>query len=130
MKTILVDAVYCFVMPKGDGFGIHKEMHDLLETFPNRKIILTGANEEQQKKYGLDRMPYELFTLKHDPEKSDPRYFEIMLEHFGFNKDEVVYFEHDEGAVKSARSAGITTYHYDEEKGDLEALKEFLTENV
>ncbi len=69
MKTILVDAVDTFVI---EGEGIFREMHDLLETFPNRKIILTGANDEQFKEFGLDKMPYEVFTLKHNPEKTDP----------------------------------------------------------
>jgi len=46
MKTILVDAVQVFIIK---GEGIFKEMYDLLETFPNKKIILTGANDEQFK---------------------------------------------------------------------------------
>jgi len=130
MKTILVDAVDGFVIESEGDFKIFKEMHDLLETFPNRKIILTGANDEQFKKFGLDSMPYEVFTLKHDPEKTDPKYYEKMLEHFGLSKDDVVYFEHNPEAVKSAESAGIKSYYYDPEKKDLEALKNFLTENL
>jgi len=71
MKTILVDAVDCFVIEKEDGtFHIFKEIQDLLENFPNKKIILTGANDEQSKKFGLDKMPWEVFTLKHNPEKN------------------------------------------------------------
>ena len=127
MKTILVDAVNAFVI---EGKGIFKEMHDLLETFPNRKIILTGANDEQFKKFGLDNMPYQVFTLKHAPEKTDPKYYEMMLVHLGLSKDDVVYFEHNEDAVKSAQSVGIKTYHYDPDKKDLKALKDFLTENL
>lgn len=46
MKTILVDIVDTFVIETGGTFGIFKEMHDLFETFENRKIILTGANDE------------------------------------------------------------------------------------
>ena len=130
MKTILVDAVDSFVIESEGSFEIFKEMHDLLETFPNRKIILTGANDEQFKKFGLDKMPYEVFTLKHNPEKTDPKYFETMLEHFGLSKDEVVYFEHNPEAVKSAESVGIKSYYYDPEKKDLGALKQFLTENL
>ena len=84
MKTILVDAIDAFVIENEGGFKIFKEMHDLLETFPNRKIILTGANDEQFKKFGLDKMPYEVFTLKHNPEKTDPKYYKIMLEHLGY----------------------------------------------
>ncbi|KKU10956.1 MAG: hypothetical protein UX14_C0006G0001, partial [Parcubacteria group bacterium GW2011_GWF1_45_5] len=62
MKTILVDAVNAFVIESEGSFKIFKEMHDLLETFPNRKIILTGANDEQFKQFGLNTMPYEVFT--------------------------------------------------------------------
>ena len=130
MKTILVDAVDGFVIETENGFQIFKEMRDLLETFSNRKIILTGANDEQFKKFGLDKMPYEVFTLKHNPEKTDPKYFETMLEHFGLSKDDVIYFEHNPEAVKSAESVGIKSYYYDTEKKDLVALKSFLTENL
>ena len=130
MKTILVDAVDGFVIETANGFQIFKEMHDLLETFPNRKIILTGANDEQFKKFGLDKMSYEVFTLKHNPEKTDPTYFETMLKNFGLSKDDVIYFEHNPEAAKSAEFVGIKSYYYDPEKKDLVALKSFLTENL
>lgn len=126
MKTILVDAVDCLVSDTGE---IYKEMHDLLETYSNRKIILTGANDEQFKKFGLDKMPYEVFTLKHNPEKTDPSYYEKMLEHFGLGKDEVIYFEHNPEAVKSAQSVGINSYCFEYGKKDLNALRDFLTKN-
>lgn len=127
MKTILVDAVFTFISPEGEIF---KEMHKLLEEFPNRKIILTGADYESTNQYGLNDAPYEVFTLKHDPEKTEPKYFEMMLEHFGLKADEVIYLEHGEEAVKSAQSVGIKTYFYDAEKKDLESLKKFLVNNV
>lgn len=127
MKTILVDAVNTFVIIDE---GMFQEMYDLLETFPNKKIILTNANDEQMIKFGLNDMPYEVFTLKHDPNKPDPNYFVTMLKHFNLSKDDVVYFEHDEGAVNSAKSVGITTLHYDPVKRDLEELKVFLKKNA
>lgn len=130
MKTILVDAVDAFVIESEGAFRIFNEMHDLLETYPNRKIILTGANDGQFKEFGLDKMPYDVFTLKHNPEKTDPEYYEAMLKHFSLSKDDVVYFEHNPEAVKSAQSTGIKTYYYDPDKKDLEALKYFLSENL
>ena len=129
-KIILVDAVDAFVIESGGKFMIFKEMYDLLEGFPNRKIILTGANDEQFKKFGLDKMPYEVFTLKHNPEKTDPTYYQKMLEHFGLNKENVIYFEHNPNAVKSAQSKGIKSYYYNNDSRDLKALKDFLTENL
>ncbi|MEK7157940.1 MAG: hypothetical protein AAB688_02575 [Patescibacteria group bacterium] len=127
MKTILVDAINTFVIK---GEGIFEGMHKLLEQYPNKKIILTNADDEQMTKYSLDKMPYKVFTLKHNPEKTDSKYYEKMLEHFGLKKDKVVYFEHNADAVKSARSVGIITHHYDKDKKDLETLNKFLADNI
>lgn len=123
MKIILVDAVHAFVSKEGQIF---KEMHDLLETYPNKKIILTGANDEEFKKFMLDKMPYEVFTLRHNPEKTNPKYYEMMFKHFNLTKEDVIYFEHSLKAVESARSLGIDVYFYDNEKRDLVELKRFL----
>lgn len=127
MKTILVDAVHCFVSAKGQIFDA---MHSLLETCPNKKIILTNANDEEFKKFELDKMPYEVFSLKHNPEKTDPKYYGMMLSHFKLTKEEVVYFEHNSEAVKSAQSVGIKTLYYDSDKKDLRELNNFLSENL
>lgn len=127
MKTILVDAISGLFFKDGTMFD---EMYQLLETYPNQKIALTGANDEQFKEFKLDQSPYEVFTLKHNPEKTDPRYFEIMLEHFDLKPEGVIFFEHSSDAVKSAESVGIKTYFYDHTKRDLAGLKDFLDANL
>ncbi len=131
MKTILVDAVYCFIVEGKEGkFEIFNDMYNLLETYSNKKIVLSGASDDKFEEYCLNKLPYELFTLKHNPEKIDPKYFEILLEKYGLDKDDVVYFEHNIDAVKSAESIGIKSYFYDNDKKDLESLKNFLDENL
>ena len=70
MKTILVDAINGLVLEDGTIF---KDMYEMLESFPNQKIVLTGANDEQLKHFNLDKVPYDVFTLIHDPEKTDPK---------------------------------------------------------
>jgi FMN phosphatase YigB (HAD superfamily) len=130
MKTILVDAVHCFVVEKEGKFVVFHDMFVLLEKYPNKKLVLTGANEEQKKRFGLNNIPYEFFTLEHNPEKTDPEYYKKMLLNFNLNKEEVIYFEHDPEAAKSAQSIGINTYFYDNDKKDLESLKKFLDENL
>ncbi|OGH94332.1 MAG: hypothetical protein A2538_00805 [Candidatus Magasanikbacteria bacterium RIFOXYD2_FULL_41_14] len=127
MKTILVDAVHCFVNKEGEIFVA---MQKLLESYLNPKIILSGANDEQFKIFGLDKMPWEVFTLKHDPEKTDSKYYETLLDKYGFKPQDVIYFEHDSEAVKSAQSVGINSYFYDNDKKDLVALKDFLDKNL
>ncbi|MES2014321.1 MAG: hypothetical protein V4437_00710 [Patescibacteria group bacterium] len=127
MKTILVDAVDTFII---EGAGIFEPMYALLETYSNQKVILTNADDEGIKRYGLDSVPYEVFTLRHNPDKTDSEYFKKMLEHFGWSTKDVIYFEHNPEAVKSAEAVGIVAYYYDKDKKDLESLKIFLDKNL
>lgn len=127
MKTILVDAINGLVLEDG---SILEPMLSLLETYHNKKVVLTGANDEQFKEFHLDEVPYEVFTLKHDPEKTDPKYFEIMLEHYDLTPGDVIFFEHNKEAVASAQTVGIKTMYYDHVKQDLGELKTFLTDNL
>ena len=126
MKTILVDARNTFILED----GINQEMKTLLDTYPNRKIILTNANEEERKKIGIVDMPYEVFSLSHNPNKTNPEYNKIMLDKFSLNKDNVIYFEHNIDAIKSAEKVGITTHYYNKESKDIESLKNFLDNNL
>ncbi len=126
MKTILVDAWNTFVTKE----GIFRELKEMLDGFDNKKIILTNANEDERKKFGIIDMPYDVFTLNHDPNKTDALYYKKMLEHFSLKPEETIYFEHNADAVKSAQSVGITTFHYDKDKKDLVALKQFIEENI
>jgi FMN phosphatase YigB (HAD superfamily) len=127
MKIILVDAVDTFVI---EGKGIFLNMHKLLEEYPNKKIILTNANDEQMNVFGLNNRPYEVFTLKHNPDKISLEYFKIMLKHFNLKSKDVIYFEHNKDAVASAQVVGITSFHYDANKKDLTGLKKFLDKNL
>jgi FMN phosphatase YigB (HAD superfamily) len=127
MKTILVDAIGGLVTKDE---GLYKPMVDMLDTFPNKKIILTGANNKEIKKFGLTYLPYELFTLQHDPDKIDPTYYKQMLEHYKLKSHDVIYAEHNPEAAKSAESVGIKTFFYDENKKDIEGLKQFITDNI
>jgi len=129
MKIILVDAVDCLIIRNGENFEILEPMRKILDEFPNRKIILTGADEEQFKKFGLDRMPYEVFTLKHNPEKTNPEYYIKLLDYFNLKPDNVIYFEHNHEAVLSAQSLGIKTHYWDNETRPLKELGVFLKQN-
>lgn len=127
MKTILVDAVYCLVSREGEIF---EDMYKMLEQYPNNKIILSGADDEQFKKWNLDKLPYPVFTIKHNPEKFEPAYYHTLLKQYGLEAEDCIYFEHSEPAVASAQEAGIVTYLYDDTKKDLSALKTFLDNNL
>ncbi len=53
-----------------------------------------------------------------------------MLDNLSLKKQDVIYFEHNENAVKNARSIGIKTYYYDKDQKDLDRLKKFLDSNL
>lgn len=127
MKTILVDAINTFVIPNQ---GVFQDMYKLLEQYPNKKIIMTSADDKQIKEHKLNDLPYEFFTLKHNPEKDDPKYYKIMLKRFNLDPKDIIYFEHNKDAVKSAQSVGIKTFHYNKDKKDLVALKKFIDKEL
>lgn len=127
MKTILVDCINAFV---DKNSWVFQEMYQLLETYGNTKVILTSANWEQQDKFGLNQLPYPLFSLEHNPEKSDSKYYEIFLKEYELESSNVIYFEHNIDACKSAKKVGIKTYYYDASAKDLGELKIFLDANI
>lgn len=127
MKTILVDALDGIINSDGTLF---QEMYELLEQYPNRKVIVTNANDQQFKQFNFDIAPYEIFTLKHNPDKVDPTYFRTLLDQYQLAPTDAIYFEHDEAACSSAHSLGIPTYHYSHEERDLAKLKVFLDEHL
>ena len=127
MKTILVDALNTFVDKEN---GIFREMHSLLDSYPNKKIVVTNANSSEMELFGLQHLPYEVFSMNHEPNKTDPLYFKTLLEKFKLSADQVIYFEHNPEAVQSAESSQIKSYHYDKDSKDLTALKAFIDANL
>ena len=123
-KIILVDAYHCLF----DENGINTEMQEILDLFPNRKIVLTNANDEQIIEFGIDKSPYEVFTLKHNPNKNEGRYYEKMLDYFGLEAENCIYIEHSKESVKQAEALEIKTFHYTDES--IKLLEEFIRENI
>ncbi len=127
MKTILVDAINTFFIK---WEWVNKDMYKLLEKYKNKKIILTNAWEQKQKSLGFVDMPYEVFTLNFNPEKTKPDYYKIFLSKYGLSASDLIYFEHNQGAVESAKSIWINTYYYDKDKKDLKWLEKFIKNNL
>ena len=125
MKTILVDAWNTFITEK----GINKDLKTLLDSHINPKIILTNANQEECLKFGIVNMPYEVFSLEHQPNKTDKIYFEKFLEQYNLTPQDVIYFEHNIEAVNSAKSIGIQTFHFNP-LASLNNLATFINENI
>ena len=122
MKIILVDAWNTFVKEK----KIDNELYKILEAFSNKKIILTNASQNERKEYGIIQMPYNVFSLSHNPEKSDPKYFQILCDKYNLNPDDLLYIEHNKIAYKTATLFGIISLLYE---GDNKSVEDFLLKN-
>lgn len=105
-------------------------MNNIFVTYPNRKIVLTGANDKEFSQHGLDKIPYEVFTLKHNPEKSNPNYYKILLEKFDMIVEDLIYIEHNLEAVRSAESLNINVFHYNKDLRNINKLNQFLKINI
>jgi len=125
MKIILVDAWNTFIKDKKIDSTIYK----LLEGFKNKKIILTNANDQELINYGIINMPYEVFSLSHKPNKDNPLYFKSLIKKYNLFINDLIYIEHNKEAVKSAKSLGINTYHYNPMEST-DKLSQFLLNSL
>lgn len=125
-KTILVDAYNTLFT----DMGIDQNILSVLESYVNKKIVLTNASDDQMIQFGIDKSPYEVFTLKHEPNKTDGGYYEIMLNQYDLKSEDCIYFEHNKTAVEEARSLGIETHHFSKEDKNYRELTKFIEENI
>jgi HAD superfamily hydrolase (TIGR01509 family) len=126
MKTILVDAWNTLITKN----GVDPVMKELLDQFPNPKIIVTNANAEEQRSFGMVNLPYPLYSMNHHPDKTDPYYFECLLKAYDLKAEDTLYFEHNADAVASSASAGITAYWFNKNNRDLDKLRQFLESSL
>lgn len=125
IQYILVDAWNTLVTED----GVNNQMLSLLNQYETRKVIVTNATEEEKIKLGIVEMPYPVFSLVHQPDKTDPIYFMRLLSYLSVTYEEVIYFDHHPKACEAAISLGIKTHlHY---KGaTLEHLSTFLDKHL
>ena len=126
MKIILVDARNTFITQE----GFSQPMKALLNNFKNRKIIVTNADASEKITLWMVDLPYELFSLSHQPDKTDPSYFLTLCQELNVQPWDLIYFEHNPQAVNAAQSLGIPSWHYDKDTKDLVWLKAFLSEHL
>ena len=116
VKYILVDAWNTLVTET----GINTRLVSLLDSFETPKIIVTNANEEEKVKFGIVNMPYPVFSLAHQPNKTDPLYFKKLLLHLSvtltiklathkvFKRQSIICLNHFYGSYRPfVRSVGL-----------------------
>ena len=94
--------------------------------YSNKKLILTNATSLEQEELGIINMPYEVFSLCHNPEKTDPLYFKTLCKKMNFKKENLLYIEHNNDALESARSFGINSFLFN---GNYSQVRKYLIKN-
>ena len=74
-------------------------------------------------------MPYDVFSLSHNPNKDDSLYFKLLIEKYNLSNTNLIYIEHNYEAVQSAMSIGIKTHHYNP-KDSNDKVYQFLLKNI
>ena len=125
ITTILCDLIGTFADKKGN---IYQDINELLKTFPQQKILLTSATNQQLKEFKLTNMPYPIYTTEHTIEKNSPEYYKKLLKQFNLTPQEVIYIERKPEAIETAKQLGIKTIEFNAEDRDINIVKKLLLE--
>ena len=118
-KTILVDGMFCIYDKE---FNVNKELLKIINSFNARKILVVNGFREKGKQ-ALIGSDFLAFSLEEEKIKKDnPEYFKTLLSRYDLKIYEVLYFDHDENNVKTAKSLGIVSTQY----LNNEQIEEFL----
>lgn len=121
-KTILVDGMHCLY---SDKFEINEELLQTISNFNARKILVVNGYKKEAEEL-LNAHGYEVFCLQEDGLKKDqPEFFLKLLAKYSLKPEEVIYFDHLDANVDSAKSVGITSELYTE----VPKTKQFIEQN-
>jgi leucyl-tRNA synthetase/ADP-ribose pyrophosphatase YjhB (NUDIX family) len=124
VDTILIDAVFCLINKTESGMSLNQELFDYLERLPQRKIVVTNAKDQNLvtiKQLVGDK--FEVFSLRFDPEKTDPKFYETMIKNLSIDTSSTIYFDHNTDNLKSAKSNGIHCFQYTSNQQAISTLK-------
>jgi len=112
IKAILIDAIGCLFDEKRK---VNEELLEIIKKYDLKKIIVTNIEKKDQKNQRILEVikgnNIDLFTLEGNPKKTDSNFFKKLLDKYQLMPEEVIYFDHSEDNLSSAKEAGITKTH-------------------
>jgi alanyl-tRNA synthetase len=122
IKVILTDAINALIDKSGK---LNKELAEILQNTGKKIVVVTNA-EISEIKSKLGNYNFEIFSLLRNPEKSNSKYFKVLLEKYNLKPEEVIYFDHKEENIKSAKENTINCVKYK----DNNQIKTFIEANM
>ena len=126
IKAILVDAISCLFDEKRK---INKKLLEMLLSYNLQLIIVTNVDlKDIINKPIIDIIGQNIsvFTIKNNPNKTNPQYFKELLREYNLNPNEIIYFDHSKENINSAEKIGINSELYK----NLNQIKKFIDENL
>ncbi|MEK7498199.1 MAG: HAD-IA family hydrolase, partial [Patescibacteria group bacterium] len=122
-KVILIDGMNCLY---DENFKINKGLLEIINHFNSQSILV--VNNFREKGYNLVKETnWKAFSLEEKKIKKDnPEYFKLLLKEFNIIPEEVIYFDHKKENIESAKSIGINSILYKDNK----QIKEFIENNL
>ena len=119
-RTVLVDGMHCIYDKK---FKLNEELLDILNSFDANKILVVKKFRNK----GKELTGFEAFSLEEEGiGKDNPEYFEKLIEEFNLNSSELVYFDHNQDSISTAKKLGIKSILFK----DNNQIKNFLEANL
>ncbi|MEI6144359.1 MAG: alanine--tRNA ligase-related protein, partial [Candidatus Berkelbacteria bacterium] len=123
VRTILIDGMHCLY---DENFEINQTLLEILNSKNTRKILVVDGYREKAKEL-LKVFDIECFSLEEEKiTKTNPEYFKKLFEKFDLKSEDVIYFDHSQENIDSAKSLGILTELY----SGAEQVDQFLQKNL
>lgn len=121
-KTILVDGMHCIY---DEEFNVNQNLLNILNSINCQKILVVNKFREKGL-VSLQGNEFEAFSLEEQGiKKNNPEFFKTLMTKFSLTPENLIYFDHSEDNINSAKELGIKSIHY---TGDNDKIKEFLDE--
>ncbi len=123
-RTLLVDGMHCLYDEK---FNVNKKLFDVLQSFDARKILVVNNFKDRAEEL-LKDYNYEVFSFNGKILKNRKDFFEKLLNKYKLDKNEIIYFDHDERNIETAEEVGIkNVFVYD---GKIKKIEELIKKNL
>ena len=121
-SVLLADGMNCLY---DKNFKINRELLDILNSVNTKKILVVNKNKDKAEDV-LKGYDFEIFSLEDESiNKENKQFFERLIKKYNLSKGEIIYFDHKQENINSAKSLGIKAVLYKNNK----QIKKFIEEN-
>lgn len=108
-----------------EEFNVNQNLLNILNSINCQKILVVNKFREKGL-VSLQGNEFEAFSLEEQGiKKNNPEFFKTLMTKFSLTPENLIYFDHSEDNINSAKELGIKSIHY---TGDNDKIKEFLDE--